>query len=152
MVRPHLGPQQAIPQMGVAIATKNEKGNSSSVPKCCKCESQHPNNYQGHKCTKKELQWRKLHNVSPQAPSGCHFTSKTISPASAANHMLEDPRTDDHVRRTLPSKCLEKYTDGNMFTLITTVQQIMTGLQTAGNEQDRFSVIMRAVYGLVMQK
>jgi len=34
--------------------------------------------------------------------------------------------------------------------LITTVQQIMTGLQTAGCEQDRFAVIMRAVCGLVM--
>jgi hypothetical protein len=39
-----------------------------------------------------------------------------------------------------------------MVTLITTVQQIMTGLQTADTEEDRFAVIMKAVYGLIMRK
>jgi hypothetical protein len=41
-------------------------------------------------------------------------------------------------------------TDGDMGTLTTTVQQIMTGLLTEDTEEDRFVVIMRAVYGLVM--
>jgi hypothetical protein len=39
-----------------------------------------------------------------------------------------------------------------MATLITTVQQIMTGLQTADIEHDSFAVIMEAVYELAMQK
>jgi hypothetical protein len=46
------------------------------------------------------------------------------------------------------NKCI----DGDVVTLMTTVQQIMTGLQTADTEQDRFAVIVRAVFGLVMQK
>jgi hypothetical protein len=39
-----------------------------------------------------------------------------------------------------------------MATLNVTVQQIMMGLQTADTEDDRFAVIMRAVYRLVMGK
>jgi hypothetical protein len=39
-----------------------------------------------------------------------------------------------------------------MVALITTVQQIMTGLQTADSEENRFAVIKRAVYGLVIRK
>jgi hypothetical protein len=39
-----------------------------------------------------------------------------------------------------------------MVTLITTDQQIMTGLRTADTEEDRFSPIIGAVYELVMQK
>jgi len=46
----------------------------------------------------------------------------------------------------------EKCTDGDMVTLITTFQQIMTGLQTAGNEKNRFAVVMQAIFGLVMRK
>jgi len=44
------------------------------------------------------------------------------------------------------------FRDDDKVTLITTVQQILTGLRTADTEEDRFTVIMRAVYGLVMQK
>jgi hypothetical protein len=39
-----------------------------------------------------------------------------------------------------------------MVTLITTVQQIMTGLQTANTEEGRSAVILRAVYGLIILK
>jgi len=39
-----------------------------------------------------------------------------------------------------------------MVTFITIVKQIMTGLQIAHSEEDRFAVIMRATYGLVMWK
>jgi hypothetical protein len=46
----------------------------------------------------------------------------------------------------------EKCTDSDMVTLITTVQQIMTGLQTADTGENRFDVIMRAVYELVIRK
>jgi len=89
---------------------------------------------------KKELKRRKLHNAGPQAPSGRHFTSKTVSPRKSyaiatANCVLEIPPADT-----------------DLITLMTTVQQIMTGLQTADTEQDSFAVIMRAVYGLVMRK
>jgi hypothetical protein len=45
----------------------------------------------------------------------------------------------------------DKCIDGDMVTLITIVQQIMTGLLTADTEEDRFAV-MRAVYRPVMQK
>jgi hypothetical protein len=38
-----------------------------------------------------------------------------------------------------------------MVTLITTVEQIMTGLQTTDSEEERFGLIMRAIYGLVMR-
>jgi hypothetical protein len=51
-------------------------------------------------------------------------------------------------REQAPDKC----TDSDMVTLITTVQQILTGLQRAYTGEDRFTVIMRAVYGLVMGK
>jgi hypothetical protein len=37
-----------------------------------------------------------------------------------------------------------------MVTLIATVQQIMIGLQRVDTEEDRFALIMKAVYGLVM--
>jgi hypothetical protein len=46
---------------------------------------------------------------------------------------------------------INECTDGDMVTLITTVQQIMTGLQTADTEEGRSAVIMRAVYGLVLR-
>jgi len=56
----------------------------------------------------------------------------------------------------IPSYTIEQVTDGcadgDMATLITTVQQIMTGLQTADIEHDSFAVIMEAVYELAMQK
>jgi hypothetical protein len=49
----------------------------------------------------------------------------------------------------LLNMCL-KNADSTMITLITTIQQIMTGLQTADIEDDRFALITGAVYGLVM--
>jgi hypothetical protein len=50
---------------------------------------------------------------------------------------------------TAPDK---RSTESDMVTLITTVQQIMTGLKTAQTEDDRFALIMRAVYRIVMKK
>jgi len=46
----------------------------------------------------------------------------------------------------------QKCTDSDMLTFITTVHQILTGVQTAETEEDRFSVTMRAVYGQLMWK
>jgi hypothetical protein len=46
----------------------------------------------------------------------------------------------------------EQFTDNDVVTLITTVQQIMTALQTADIEGDRFAVTVGALYGLVMRK
>jgi len=64
--------------------------------------------------------------------------------------VLESPPTDtDYQKNTIkkgPKKCI----DGNMVTLITTVQQITTGLQAAHTEKNKYALIMRAVYGLVM--
>jgi hypothetical protein len=97
----------------------------------------------------------KKHKARPQAPSG-HFTSKTTSlgktyTTAVANCIVETPPTDIHHQKTtkhVPKTC----TDGNMATFITTVQQIVTGLQTAGTVKDRLSPMTRAVYGLVMWK
>jgi hypothetical protein len=58
---------------------------------------------------------------------------------------------DDIHRQNTTEHAPDNRTDGDMFTLITTVQQIMTGLQTADIADDRFAVIMRAVYGPVMR-
>jgi len=57
------------------------------------------------------------------------------------------PPADTHHQKTA-----DKCTDGDMVTLITAVQQIITGLQTADTDQDRSVVIVRAVYGLVILK
>jgi len=56
------------------------------------------------------------------------------------------------VRRTQQSKRPKKCTYGDMVTLMTTVHQIVTGLLTADTEDDRFAVIKRAVYVLVMRE
>jgi hypothetical protein len=66
--------------------------------------------------------------------------------------MLETPSTDTHCQKNTAKQAPEKCTDGDMVTLTTTVKQIMTGLQTADTEQNRFSLIVRTVSGLVMQK
>lgn len=56
------------------------------------------------------------------------------------------------VIRIQPNVCPKKCADGGMATLITTVLLIMTGLQTADDEEVRFALIMRAVYGVVVRK
>jgi hypothetical protein len=66
--------------------------------------------------------------------------------------MLETSTADTHHQKNNAKQAPEKCTNGNMVTLITTVQQIMTDLQTADTEEDRFAVIMRAVYVLVLHK
>jgi hypothetical protein len=103
-----------------------------------------------------ELQRRKLQNGGPQAPSARHFTSRTVPPgksyaAATANRVLEAP-ADTHRQKNTAEQATDKWTDGGMVTLMTTVQQVMMGLQTADTEEDRFAVIMRADYGLVMWK
>jgi hypothetical protein len=66
--------------------------------------------------------------------------------------VLETPPTDTRRQKNTAEQSTKKYTDGDMTTLISTVQQIMTGLQTVDTEEDRFAVTMRAIYGLVMRK
>jgi hypothetical protein len=46
----------------------------------------------------------------------------------------------------------EKFIDDDTSKLIIPVQEIMTGLRTAFNEEDKCSLNKRAVHGLVMQK
>jgi hypothetical protein len=63
--------------------------------------------------------------------------------------MLKTSPIDTHHQNTAeqgPKKCI----DHDIVTLITTVQQIMTGLQTTEYEKGQPPVIMRAVYGLIM--
>jgi hypothetical protein len=56
--------------------------------------------------------------------------------------VLKTSPTDTHRQKNTAEQAANKCTDGDMVTLITTVQQIMTGLQTADTEEDRFAVIM----------
>jgi hypothetical protein len=66
--------------------------------------------------------------------------------------VLETPPADTHLQKNTAEQAADKCTDTDVVTLITTVQQIMTGPQTANTEENSFAVIMRAVYGLVMRK
>jgi len=91
-----------------------------------------------------------------QAPSGRNFTSETVSPGkfygvAAAHRMLAAPLADTNSQKNTSRQAADKCTDGDMVILMTTVQQIMTGLQTVDTEQDRFTVNMRAVWGLDMR-
>jgi hypothetical protein len=75
--------------------------------------------------------------------------------ASLANRVLNPsppPQTDTYHQKKTAEQAAYKCTDGDMVTLMTTGQQIVTDLQTADTEEDRSAVIMRAVYGLVMWK
>jgi hypothetical protein len=49
------------------------------------------------------------------------------------------PPADTHRQKNIAEQAPHKSTDGDMVTLITTVQQIMTCLQTADTEEDRFA-------------
>jgi hypothetical protein len=59
--------------------------------------------------------------------------------------------TDNHLQKNIAKKTADKCNDTNMATLITTDQQIMTGLQTTDTEEDSFAVIMKADHGMVMR-
>jgi len=65
---------------------------------------------------------------------------------------VETPPAHTHRQKNRAETAPENYTEGDMVMLITIVQQIMTGLQTADTEEDRFALIIRAVYGLDVQK
>jgi hypothetical protein len=98
-----------------------------------------------------------MHNAGRQAVCGLHLTFKTVSPgisyaAALANRVLEAPPADIHLQKNIAEQAPEKCTDGDMATLITTVQQILTGLQTADTDEDRFTLIRGAAYGVVMRK
>jgi hypothetical protein len=95
-----------------------------------------------------------------------HFTPRERAPGTHGIGSWVDPRAvlDAVVKRKIPSPHREsnprtpivqpvaqRYTDCNMATLISTVQQIMTGLQTADIEKDRSAIIVRAVCGLVLR-
>jgi len=66
--------------------------------------------------------------------------------------VIETLPTDTHRQVNTAGQAPEKCTDGDMVILITTVQQIMTGLQTADTKEYRSALIMTVVYGLVMRK
>jgi hypothetical protein len=70
--------------------------------------------------------------------------------AAAANRVMETPAADTHHQKDVADKTPDKCTNSDMAALITTVRQIVTVLQTADTKEDRFAVIMRAVYGLVI--
>jgi hypothetical protein len=62
-------------------------------------------------------------------------------PLIAAGRVLKTPPADTH-RQNTAEQAADKCTDGDMVTLITTDQQIMTGLQTADTEEDRSALII----------
>jgi hypothetical protein len=98
---------------------------------------------------------RKLHNAGPQAPSGRHFISKMISSGKSLRRSCTIPRpttyaNDFHGHTNSTQRAPGKCTD-DVVNLITTVQQIMTGLRSAEIE-DKFAPIMSAVQGLVIRK
>jgi hypothetical protein len=117
---------------------------------------QHPSYYRFCGRAQKELQkQRKLHKARPHTLSDHHVNSKNISSgksytSAAANHLPVPPPTDTHSQKNTAEQVPEKCTDSKMVTLITTVQKIMTRLQRADTVEDRFALIMRTVYGLVM--
>jgi hypothetical protein len=85
------------------------------------------------------------------------YYSGKSDPAAAENRLLESSTTDTHrLKYTTKQTPIYIYiyaqTAIDVATLITTVQQIMTGLQTADTKQNRSAVIMRAVYGMVLRK
>jgi hypothetical protein len=53
---------------------------------------------------------------------------------------------DIHRHKNTAEQPTEKCNDDDKFIIITTVQQIMTGVQTADSEEDRCAHILRAVY------
>jgi hypothetical protein len=114
-------------------------------------------NYRRCNYTKMGLQRRKVLNADPRAPSGRHFTSKTDPPSksyapASENRTLKAAPADTHRHKNTAEQAADKWTDSEAVTLITTVQQIMTGLQRVDTEEDRFVVMTRAVYGLVVRK
>jgi hypothetical protein len=60
--------------------------------------------------------------------------------------------TDAHLQKNTAYNTPDKSNESDTATLITTFQQIRTGLQTADTEEDRFAVIMRVVYRLFTWK
>jgi hypothetical protein len=85
---------------------------------------------EGCSWAKKEPQRRKLHHVGPRTP-GRHFPSRTVFPGKSYA-ALETPPADTHRQKSTTEQAADKCTDGDMATLITAVQQIMTGLQRIG--------------------
>jgi hypothetical protein len=99
-VWPHLGPLQAAPKM-CPSATKNALCHPTGVLQLWITASQQlPTVY----CAKKELQWRKLYLVGPRAPSGHHFTSKTVSPGKFYATAATSCVLETHPADTQPSK------------------------------------------------
>jgi hypothetical protein len=65
--------------------------------------------------------------------------------ARATEPNLEIPKPRIRLRK-------QDITDGHVVTFIFTVQQIMTTVKTAMTEDERFSIVVKDVYGLVMRK
>jgi hypothetical protein len=64
-----------------------------------------------------------------------HLLFATFTAVSVTSHVLEAAPADTHHQKHTAEQALEKCTDVDMITLMTTVQQIMTGLQTAATEE-----------------
>jgi hypothetical protein len=56
--------------------------------------------------------------------------------------MFETTPADTHRQKNTTEQNRDKCIEGDLVTLMTTVQQIMRDLQTAHTEEDRFSVIV----------
>jgi hypothetical protein len=74
-----------------------------------------------------------MHNTGSKASSGRLFISKIISSGksyvtTAANRVQKPPKTESHRQIYTNEQVPEKRTDEDMVKLITTMQQIMTGL------------------------
>jgi hypothetical protein len=96
---------------------------------------------------KKSLERRNLHHVGTQTTSARHFACRTLSPreiyaTATVNLVLETPLADTHRQKNTAEQASHKCTDGDTVTLITSVQQIMAGVQTADTEEDRFTLLM----------
>jgi hypothetical protein len=123
----------------VAIATKNAlRGTTEPAYRSdATVRRSIPATTEGVSCSK-ELQRRKLLHVGPQVPSGRHFTFQNCHRGNPTPQLQQTScwnflQLTPNIRRIQPRR----------------VHQIMAGLQTADSEEDRFSVIMRAVGGWV---
>jgi hypothetical protein len=150
-----------------------EKENTQSIPSCCNCklgdgESPHQTNYRGCSYAKEELQRRKNQRMSNQGSSGRTFFSKYTTPqryfGSALLNSVESKQPSENQKESAgPQKkqvankassqsIKEEIVNSNamdMFVAFTMVQQIMTGLSSAASEEEKVSIITKAVFSLL---
>jgi hypothetical protein len=104
-----------------------EKGHSTSLQKSCNCESQNPSKYLGCSCDKEFQRGKKMRN---NLPSGT-FWSPFYFQNCFSRHIpcRRNCSNWHHRQKNAAKKALDKCSNDYMTTLITTVQQIMTGLE-----------------------